>query len=97
MLSHLVGRHCGANATDDGMDPTIVASLFRDTEVPEAMVAVDDNIEKLIPCTATQHAPTQELHSAATEHAVRYASTQSQHLRNRCATHELHSTHCYLD
>ena len=70
----------------------IVVSFARGAEVPEAMADVSDHIEKLIPCTATEHAPMQELHSTATEHAVRYASTQSQRLRHRCAIHELHST-----
>ena len=86
------GRNCAGNATDHGMNSTIVVSFSRGAEVPEAMADVSDHIEKLIPCTTTEHAPTQELHSTATEHAVRYASTQSQHLRHRCATHELHST-----
>ena len=86
------GRNCAGNATDHGLHSTIVVSFSRDAEVPEAMADLSDDIEKLIPCSATEHAPTQELHSTATEHAVRYASTQWQHLRHRCATHELHST-----
>ncbi len=69
------GRNCAGNATDHGMNSTIVVSFSRDTEVPEAMADLSDDIEKLIPCTATEHAPTQKLHSTATEHAVRYAST----------------------
>ena len=86
------GRNCAGNATDQSMNSTIVVSFSRGAEVTEAMADLSDDIEKPIPCSATEHAPRQELHSTATEHAVRYASTQSQHLRHRCATHELHST-----
>ena len=74
------------------MTSTIVVSFSRDAEVPKAMADLSDDIEKLIPGTATEHAPAQKLHPTATEHAVLYASTQSQHLRHRCATHELIST-----
>ena len=53
------GGNCAGNATDHGMNSMIVVSFARGAEVPEAMADVSDHIEKLIPCTATEHAPTQ--------------------------------------
>ena len=75
------GRNCAGNATGHGMNSTIVVSFSRDVGVLEAMADLSDDIEKLMRCTATEHASTQELHCTATEHAVSYAPTQSQHLR----------------
>ena len=51
-----LGRHCAGNATDYGMNSTIVVSFSQDAEVPEAMADSSDDIEKFIPCTATEHA-----------------------------------------
>ena len=75
------GRNCAGNATGHGMNSTIVVSFARDVGVLEAMADLSDDIEKLMRCTATEHASTQELHCTATELAVSYAPTQSQHLR----------------
>ncbi len=75
------GRNCVGNATGHGTNSTIVVSFSRDVGVMEAMADLSDYIEKLMRCTATEHALTQELHCTATEHAVSYAPTQSQHLR----------------
>ena len=58
-----------------------MVSFSRDVGVLEAMADLSDDIEKLMRCTATEHASTQELRCTATEHAVNYAPTQSQHLR----------------
>ena len=69
------GRNCAGDATGHGMNSTIAVSFSRDAEVLEAMAYLTNDIQKLMRCTATEHAPTQELHSTATEHAVRYAST----------------------
>ena len=43
------------------------ASLAMHAEIPEAMADLSDNIEKLIPCTATEH--TQDHTGTVTEHA----------------------------
>ena len=61
------------------MNSTIVVSSSRDVGVLEAMADLSDDIENCMPCTATEHASTQESHSTATEHAARYALTESQH------------------
>ena len=71
------GRNCAGNATDHDMNSTIVASSSRDVGVLEAMADLSDDIENCMPCTATEHASTQESHSTATEHAARYALTES--------------------
>ena len=60
------GRNCAGNVAGHGMNSTIVVSFSRDAEAAEAMADLSDDIEKLIPCTATEHAATQELHSTAT-------------------------------
>ena len=75
------GRNCAGNATGHGMNSTIVVSFSRDVGVLEAMADLSDDIEKLMRCTATEHASSQELHCTTTEHAVSCAPTQSQHLR----------------
>ena len=51
-----LGRNCAGNATDHGMNSTTVVSFSQDAKLPEAMADSSDDIEKFIPCTASEHA-----------------------------------------